>query len=126
MDCIPLCFVCGCDKSLKPEGNGQAHVCPRCNNASVTATKESNCFTFCWVPIVPLGSEHVWYCSICQWTASQKGPAPPLAQHGGFHGAQGMPMGGYGGGGYGGGPPPQSGMMYPQQPMQPGYQPGYR
>ncbi|BGP49783.1 hypothetical protein JCM10450v2_005688 [Rhodotorula kratochvilovae] len=117
-DVIPLIFVCGCDKQLSQEGN-EAHICPRCNNGTVYATKERNCFTL---------SEHVWHCSTCQWAASQKGPAPPLAgQPGGFYGA---PQGGYGGGGYGG-YAPQGPMGYPQQPMpmQQGYpmqpQPAY-
>ncbi|GAA5852501.1 hypothetical protein JCM9279_003476 [Rhodotorula babjevae] len=121
MDCIPLICVCGCDKQLSVEGN-DAHICPRCNNGTVYATKERNCFSFCCVPILPLGSEHIWHCSTCQWAASQKGPAPPLAgQPGGFYGA---PQGGYGGGGYA----PQGPMGYPQQPQQ-GYpmqpQPAY-
>ncbi|BGP17886.1 hypothetical protein JCM10213_000964 [Rhodosporidiobolus nylandii] len=112
-DFIPLCFTCGCDKQLSQEGS-QAHVCPRCNNGSVYATKERNCFTFCFVPLVPLGSEHVWHCTICQWQASQSGPAPPVAgQPGAFYG----PQPGYGGGGYA----PQGTMGYPQQQMQPGY-----
>ena len=51
------------------------------------------------MPLVPLGSSHVWQCGICresrfsgwraelmsgraEWQASQDGPAPPLAQGG--------------------------------------------
>ncbi|GAA5833082.1 hypothetical protein JCM11251_006509 [Rhodosporidiobolus azoricus] len=117
-----ICFTCGCDKQLSQEGS-EAHVCPRCNNAAVYATKERNCFTFCFVPLIPLGNDHIWHCSICQWQASQKGPAPPVAgQAGAFYG----PQPGYGGGGYGG--PPQmmgGGPEYPQQPMQHGGQPQY-
>ncbi|GAA6020071.1 hypothetical protein JCM10207_006776 [Rhodosporidiobolus poonsookiae] len=125
-----ICFTCGCDKSLSQEGN-QAHICPRCNNGAVYATKERNCFTFCFVPLIPLGNEHIWHCSICQWQASQKGPAPPVAgQPGGFYGA---PQPQYGGGGYApqqmmGAPPPQGGYGGGGygQPMQPGYgQPQY-
>ncbi|GAA6053125.1 hypothetical protein JCM3770_002865 [Rhodotorula araucariae] len=119
-DFIPFIFVCGCDKQLSQEGT-QAHVCPRCNNGTVYATKEQNCFTFCCVPVLPIGSDHVWYCSTCQWTASQKGPAPlPAGQPGAFYGVP-QPAG-YG---YASAGP----MGYPQQPSQPGYpmqpQPAY-
>ncbi|GAA6035584.1 hypothetical protein JCM8097_004914 [Rhodosporidiobolus ruineniae] len=112
-DDIPLClcFTCGCDNQLSPSGgDGHAHICPRCNNGSVQAMKDRQCFTFCFVPLIPMGSQQIWYCTICQWRASQSGPAPPIAgQGGGFYGAQPS----YGGGGYG---PPQGQMMYPQQP----------
>ncbi|GAA5967427.1 hypothetical protein JCM21900_001263 [Sporobolomyces salmonicolor] len=97
----------GCSKQYSQEGS-QAHVCPRCNNGSVYATKERNCLEICCVPLVPLGSSHLYMCSICQWQASQSGPAPPLAQQGG--GYYGQPQG-YGGGGVG---------QYPQQ-QQMGY-----
>ncbi|BGO95564.1 hypothetical protein NBRC10512_007822 [Rhodotorula toruloides] len=128
-DFIPLIFTCGCDRQLSQE-SGQAHICPRCHNGTVFPTKERNCFTFCFVPLIPLGSSHIYHCSTCQWEASQSGPAPPVApQPGGFYGPGqmgGAP--GYGGGGYGGGQVPmggyvpQQGMGYPQQqPPQGGY-----
>ncbi|GAA5827019.1 hypothetical protein JCM5353_008890 [Sporobolomyces roseus] len=114
-----ICLSFGCSKRYSQE-DGQAHVCPRCHNAQVYATKEKNCLEICCIPLVPLGSKHVWMCSICQWSASQKGPPPPAAMQGGYQGPpQGYggqpPQQGYGGGGYG----QQAPMGYPQQPMQP-------
>ncbi|GAA5907400.1 uncharacterized protein JCM6883_001192 [Sporobolomyces salmoneus] len=105
-----ICLSFGCSKQYSQEGGG-AHWCPRCSNPQVYAVKERNCLEICCIPLVPLGSSHIWMCSICQWQASQKGLAPPPANQ------QGMPPqgGGYGGGGYGG----QAPMGYPQQPMQP-------
>jgi len=93
-------------------------------------TTEKNCLEICCIPLVPLGSKHVWMCSICrtcqslshflrfsnwfqglrvifaEWSASQKGPPPPAAMQGGYQGPpQGYggqpPQQGYGGGGYG-------------------------
>ncbi|GAA5990266.1 hypothetical protein JCM10908_005900 [Rhodotorula pacifica] len=120
-DFIPLIFTCGCDRSLRQEG-GQAHICPRCHNGTVFPTAEKNCFTFCFVPLVPLGTKHLYHCTTCQWNASQSGPAPPIApQPGGFY-APGAPGGGgYGGGGYNPGYGQQQPMGYPTQPAQPGY-----
>lgn len=88
------------------------------------------CEISCFVPLVPLGTKHLYHCTTCrtsspyrrplppqtgletltsknptlpaEWNASASGPAPPLApQAGGFYGpGQGQPGGGYGGGGY--------------------------
>ncbi|KAM0786311.1 hypothetical protein ACM66B_001789 [Microbotryomycetes sp. NB124-2] len=148
MDDCGFCFVCiGCSKRLSQEGDGQARVCPRCHNAAVTAAKSTNCLELFCVPVLPMGSSHIWLCGICQWQCDQKGPAPPLPQ-------QPLPQQPlpqqplpqqpqwgqfqpYGGAGYG---PPQQGyagqpgMMQPppqqylasQQPYQPGYNPNYR
>lgn len=44
--CLPFIFICGCDKQRSQEGT-EAHICPRCHNGTVFATKERNCFTLC-------------------------------------------------------------------------------
>ncbi|KAF5391803.1 hypothetical protein D9757_001787 [Collybiopsis confluens] len=88
---IPLLF--GCSTKVKPDGTEQpAHVCPRCNNASVFAAKSKTWFEFFFVPLVPLSSKHIWLCGICQW-ASPLGVGqwePPIAyqtpQHHSFSG----------------------------------------
>ncbi|POY73430.1 hypothetical protein BMF94_3768 [Rhodotorula taiwanensis] len=120
-DFIPLCFTCGCDHQLSQEGH-EAFICPRCHNGTVFPTKDRNCFTFCFVPLVPLGTKHLYRCTTCQWAASADGPPPPpAAQPGGFYGNQGPPGGAYGGGGYNPAYGQQQQMGYPTQPAQPGY-----
>ncbi|KAM0749514.1 hypothetical protein T439DRAFT_327201 [Meredithblackwellia eburnea MCA 4105] len=108
-----ICLQIGCSSQISQEGDGKAYQCPRCHNPSVFAVKETKCLEICCVPLVPMGSSHLWQCNICQWTASQDGPPPPPAMMGGpppqqfnqgYAPQQGM---GYGGGGY------------PQQPQQP-------
>ncbi|GAA5933738.1 uncharacterized protein JCM15063_001399 [Sporobolomyces koalae] len=78
-----ICLSFGCSKQYSQE-DGQAHLCPRCNNGQVYAVKE--------------------------WQASQKGPAPPIAQQGGYYPPQQQQQQPYGA---------KAPMGYPQQPMQP-------
>ncbi|KAF5330911.1 hypothetical protein D9619_005847 [Psilocybe cf. subviscida] len=109
----------GCSTSVAQEGDGIPRICPRCNNAAVTAAKKKEWFELCCVPIIPMSSSHVWLCSICQWESSNQ-PGhfePPLvtnppAQGRGFYPAQ---------------PPPGFQPAYNphQPPFQPGYQPQY-
>lgn len=83
----------GCSNSYSQEGD-QAHICPRCHNASVYAVKlvnnrerdesdvskadiisalpylgnnrETKCLEICCIPLVPLGTNHIFQCSICR------------------------------------------------------------
>ncbi|BGP56683.1 hypothetical protein JCM8202_001301 [Rhodotorula sphaerocarpa] len=113
---IPLCFTFGCDRQLSQESD-EAFICPRCHNGTCFRTRERNCFTFCFVPLIPLGTKHLYHCSTCRYSASADGPPPPVApQPGGFYGQQGN----YGAGGYNPGYGQQQPMGYPTQPMQPG------
>ncbi|PWN48988.1 hypothetical protein IE53DRAFT_388811 [Violaceomyces palustris] len=95
--CIPVIF--GCKDTIKQEGSGQAHICPRCHNAQVVTAKSKKWFELCWIPLIPMGSKHIFVCGICQWQAPQDGPyQPPVAQAGGGY---------YQPQQYGYGPPPQ-------------------
>ncbi|KAG8217372.1 hypothetical protein J3R82DRAFT_5468 [Butyriboletus roseoflavus] len=50
------------------------------------AAKSRTWFEFCFVPLIPFKSKHVWMCGICQLqTEMQPGWAPPLAQPGYQH-----------------------------------------
>ncbi|SCV70443.1 BQ2448_1837 [Microbotryum intermedium] len=71
---ICICLQIGCSNRMSQEGDGQSRVCPRCHNAAVVQ--------ICCVPLVPLGSDHLWHCSICQWQIDQSAPPPPLPQQG--------------------------------------------
>ncbi|TFK29781.1 hypothetical protein FA15DRAFT_663044 [Coprinopsis marcescibilis] len=63
--CLPVLF--GCKTTVKPEGDQNPRVCPRCNNAAVIGAKTRNWFEICFVPLVPLSSKHIWTCTICNW-----------------------------------------------------------
>ncbi|ORY63668.1 hypothetical protein BCR35DRAFT_308830 [Leucosporidium creatinivorum] len=108
-----ICLQIGCTNSLKPEGDGQARQCPRCHNPSVIQAKDQRCLEICCIPLVPLGSSHVWHCSICSWQASQDGPAPPPAGQGYAPPQQFQ--------GYAPNPGMQQPGGYQQQPYAPGY-----
>ncbi|KAF8654124.1 hypothetical protein AX16_003656 [Volvariella volvacea WC 439] len=64
--------IVGCQTKIKPaeEGQGQpSRICPRCHNASAFVAKKSEWFELFFIPIVPLSSQHIWLCGICQWNA---------------------------------------------------------
>ncbi|PWN96845.1 hypothetical protein FA09DRAFT_339781 [Tilletiopsis washingtonensis] len=103
--CIPIMF--GCPSKIKQEGDGTPHICPRCHNAQVVRAKRSKRFELCWIPLIPLGKKHLFFCSICQWSAPVDGGFQPQVAGGGYA-HPGAPGGGYGG--------------YPQGQMQ-GYPP---
>jgi len=63
--CIPL--VWGCPTKIHPEGDQTPRICPRCNNASVISAKSRMWFEFCFVPLIPMRSSHIWLCTVCQW-----------------------------------------------------------
>ncbi|KAJ4488462.1 hypothetical protein J3R30DRAFT_3435953 [Lentinula aciculospora] len=77
---LPL--VCGFPTKVKPDGTEQtAHLCPRCNNASVFSAKSRTWFEFFFIPLIPMATKHIWMCGICRWT-SPLGPGkwePPIA-----------------------------------------------
>ncbi|KAF7311549.1 Cytochrome c heme-binding site [Mycena kentingensis (nom. inval.)] len=101
--CIPI--LCGCESNIQPNGEVQtARICPNCHNASVFSGKNSEWFTFFFVPLFPLSSKHVWLCGTCRW----------MAPHAPGHFEPAIA--------FGGGFPPQG---PPMMPMQPSYQPGY-
>ncbi|KIM49278.1 hypothetical protein M413DRAFT_103107 [Hebeloma cylindrosporum] len=97
--CIPL--ICGCSTKISPEGDQTPRICPRCHNAAVSSAKSKEFFEFCFVPLIPMSSKHVWLCSICRWEV-------PLQQGWEPQSVANLPM--------------QPGGYYPQQP-QPGWQP---
>ncbi|KAG2020472.1 hypothetical protein CC2G_005811 [Coprinopsis cinerea AmutBmut pab1-1] len=114
--CLPVLF--GCKTTLKPEGDQTPRVCPRCNNAAATGCKSREWFELCFVPLIPMGSKHIWVCSICHWTSPRgqglwepalPGFAPP-------------PPAGYYPPNQQWGPPPNQWQQGPQYPPQ-GYHP---
>ncbi|KAI0736951.1 hypothetical protein C8Q72DRAFT_34267 [Fomitopsis betulina] len=115
--CIPMIF--GCTTKINADGDQTPRICPRCNNASVTSAKSRLWFELCWVPLIPMKSQRIWTCSICQWNV-------PLQQNW----EPALPMGNFQPGGRGtdqAGPfPPPSGYgNLPPGGYQPGYQPSY-
>ena len=73
----------GCPVKLKPDGQqpSQPLLCPHCNNGAlapfkvrITCSPAENAqihaqsrrwFEFCFLPIIPFGSDHIWFCNIC-------------------------------------------------------------
>ncbi|CAA7267918.1 unnamed protein product [Cyclocybe aegerita] len=73
----------GCQTKISPEGDQTPRICPRCHNAAVTSAKSKEYFEFCFVPLIPMSSKHIWACSICQWAVPiQQGWEPPLVTNG--------------------------------------------
>ncbi|TIA86650.1 hypothetical protein E3P99_03619 [Wallemia hederae] len=72
MDFIPLCFTFGCPVKLKPDGQqpSQPLLCPHCNNGALAPFKSRRWFEFCFLPIIPFGSDHIWFCNICSKLSS--------------------------------------------------------
>ncbi|KAF8797878.1 hypothetical protein BYT27DRAFT_7070656, partial [Phlegmacium glaucopus] len=74
---IFLTIIVGCQTRISPEGDQTSRICPQCHNAAVTRAKYKDWFEFCFVPLIPISSKHVWRCSICQWTVPiQQGSVP--------------------------------------------------
>ncbi|KZP23608.1 hypothetical protein FIBSPDRAFT_737216, partial [Athelia psychrophila] len=72
----------GCTTKISPDSDQQPRVCPRCHNGSVFGAKSRQWFEFCFVPLVPMSSKHVWMCSICQWQVPiQQGYVQPTSVH---------------------------------------------
>ncbi|KAI0063473.1 hypothetical protein BV25DRAFT_1915370 [Artomyces pyxidatus] len=103
--CIPIIF--GCSEHVKPEGSPNPRICPRCHNASVMSAKTRTWFSVCFLPLIPLNSNHIWTCAICNWNVPVQQGWEPLVPGSGYQSPQGMP-------------PPGGQVAY-----QPGYQPGY-
>ncbi|GAA6063325.1 hypothetical protein JCM10212_005493 [Sporobolomyces blumeae] len=72
--CIPI--ICGPNSSLKQE-NDDLCYCPRCGNASVRGFKRRKWFELYWIPLVPLGTKHLWLCPVCQWNCPTDGSFQP-------------------------------------------------
>ncbi|CEH19018.1 hypothetical protein CBOM_05704 [Ceraceosorus bombacis] len=90
--CIPVIF--GCPSKIKQEGDGTPHICPRCHNAQAVTAKKKRWFELCWIPLIPLGSKHVYYCGICQWQMPQDGGFKPQVAGGNYqHPGYGPPTG---------------------------------
>ncbi|KAF7789537.1 hypothetical protein EIP86_000483 [Pleurotus ostreatoroseus] len=112
--CIPI--MVGCSTKIKPEGDLTPRICPRCHNASVQSAKSRRWFELCFVPLIPMKSNRVWVCAVCQWMMPiQQGYQPEVPGEN-YHASQPQ--------GYTS-PPPN---MYPpgyDGGFQPGYQPQY-
>ncbi|EOR00366.1 hypothetical protein E3P81_01498 [Wallemia ichthyophaga] len=78
MDFIPLCFSFSCPVKLKPDGQQptQPLLCPHCNNGALVPFKSRRWFEFCFLPIIPFGSDHIWFCNICSWQADRNSFTP--------------------------------------------------
>ncbi|EGN96071.1 hypothetical protein SERLA73DRAFT_185591 [Serpula lacrymans var. lacrymans S7.3] len=96
--CLPI--MIGCPTKIKPDGDQSPRICPRCHNGAMFAAKSRTWFEFCFVPLIPMKSRHVWMCGICQLqVAMQPGWEPPVAHPGYQH--PGQTVGGPAPNGYG-------------------------
>ncbi|KNZ45368.1 hypothetical protein VP01_81g11 [Puccinia sorghi] len=64
-DCC-ICLSIGCPTKINPSGgDGQARICPRCNNGSVFQAQSQQWLEICFLPLFPFKSKEVWSCNIC-------------------------------------------------------------
>ncbi|KAF8332398.1 uncharacterized protein EI90DRAFT_855327 [Cantharellus anzutake] len=92
--CIPLVFGCPTKISQTDDGTNARVV-------SVISAKSRTWFEFCFVPLIPMSSHHIWFCGICSWEARQgqgfepmlpgQGPPPGPWQQGWYPGPQSPP-----------------------------------
>ncbi|CDO70782.1 hypothetical protein BN946_scf184798.g97 [Trametes cinnabarina] len=83
--------------------------------ASTIRVKSRTWFELCFVPLIPMSSEHLWLCTICQWSVPlQQGWEPALPGYGFQPSAPGQWQA-----------PPYTPMSPPPNAAQHGYQPGY-
>ncbi|KAJ3483339.1 hypothetical protein NLI96_g6391 [Meripilus lineatus] len=82
--CIPIIF--GCPTKIKPEGDPTPRICPRCHNVAVQRAKSRTWFELCFVPLIPMGSKHIWICSICQWSVPLQPNWEPQQANFGYQG----------------------------------------
>ncbi|RPD66015.1 hypothetical protein L226DRAFT_530150 [Lentinus tigrinus ALCF2SS1-7] len=112
--CLPIVF--GCPTRMKPEGDQTPRICPRCHNASTIRVKSRMWFELCFVPLVPMNKEHLWVCTICQWSVPiQQGWEPALPGYGWQNPVQGEWQS-----------PPYQQMSPPPNAAEHGYQPQYQ
>ncbi|KAJ9616817.1 hypothetical protein H2200_000536 [Cladophialophora chaetospira] len=108
---MAFCFVMGTQDFTKPlKGyEGVTAQCHNCGNWAAHPIQTWDWFTFCFIPVIPLGGKHKdLACSICRFRqdiqsrpdvgSMQGGGGPPMPPQQG----QGPPQG------WGGGPPPQN------------------
>ncbi|EJD05763.1 uncharacterized protein FOMMEDRAFT_78069, partial [Fomitiporia mediterranea MF3/22] len=57
----------GCPTKIKPDGDQSPRVCPRYSISSVFQAKSRTWFEICWIPLIPMNSNRIWCCGICQW-----------------------------------------------------------
>ncbi|PLW23668.1 hypothetical protein PCANC_13668 [Puccinia coronata f. sp. avenae] len=73
-----ICLSIGCPTKVNPAGgDGQARICPRCNNGSVFQAQSQQWLEICFLPLFPFKSKDVWSCNICSWQA-ELGTFQPL------------------------------------------------
>ncbi|KAI0781056.1 hypothetical protein BD413DRAFT_600507 [Trametes elegans] len=100
---------------MKPEGDQTPRICPKCHNASTIRVKSRLWFELCFVPLIPMSSEHLWLCTICHWSVPlQQGWEPALPGYGFQPGAQGQWQA-----------PPYTQLSPPPNAAQRGYEPAY-
>ncbi|KAI0341855.1 hypothetical protein BDW22DRAFT_1377169 [Trametopsis cervina] len=109
--CLPIAF--GFPTRIKTDRHGDQtpRICPMCHNPAVQPAKARTWFELCFVPLVPLKSQKIWICPICNWRMGiQEGWQPQVVgnhQSGYPQDYMGSPSGAY------------------QHHFQPGYQPSY-
>ncbi|CAH7687043.1 hypothetical protein BY996DRAFT_6431048 [Phakopsora pachyrhizi] len=105
-DDICICIAIGCPTKIGiGGGDGQARVCPKCNNGSVFQANSRMWIEICFIPLVPCRSKDIWHCNICNWQAELGSFQPILASN------FGQPPPGFG--------PPMQPIYAPPQPIPP-------
>ncbi|ORY88642.1 hypothetical protein BCR35DRAFT_301425 [Leucosporidium creatinivorum] len=83
--CIPIVY--GCPAKLTQEGH-DTRVCPRCHNPRVEKFKRKKRFDLCYIPLIPLGTKHLYFCTVCRWESPVDAQFQPQPVGGAGHGGK--------------------------------------
>ncbi|KAI9253793.1 hypothetical protein BDA99DRAFT_607354 [Phascolomyces articulosus] len=60
-----FCFTFGFDNFKRRSGD-RVWTCPNCSARDVYYVKNNECFTFCFIPLIPCGpTKHLYECHTC-------------------------------------------------------------
>ncbi|KAI7872024.1 hypothetical protein BDF14DRAFT_1755407 [Spinellus fusiger] len=69
-----FCFTFGLEKFKRKTSNN--YSCPHCSAHDVYLVKTNDCFTFCFIPLIPCGgTKELYECFTCGWVNVQQ-PLP--------------------------------------------------
>ncbi|KAI8976461.1 hypothetical protein BDB01DRAFT_802935 [Pilobolus umbonatus] len=70
-----FCFTFGLERFKRKSGHSVWH-CPNCQAKDVHLIKANQCFTFCFVPLIPCGgTKKIYECDTCGWANVYQPPA---------------------------------------------------
>ncbi|OAD80310.1 hypothetical protein PHYBLDRAFT_137862 [Phycomyces blakesleeanus NRRL 1555(-)] len=69
-----FCFTFGFEQ-FKRKSRNQVYTCPHCSAQDVYLVKANDCFTFCFIPLIPCsGTKQLYECYTCGWVNVNQPP----------------------------------------------------